>query len=272
MLTFQRLTVFILIFILTFSAPYLAAAASIEITPAVKASLDKTIAAADRNKAAQITRLYNDFIALNDQNVINEGQIKYLHDANEQSLLLLNKQMKKIDADKINRLDAQVKQARDRYKPLLESYTSVNKQINLARVIGNKTLISFLTSKADVLRPATQLARDDINRKEANLADAKKSSAKTVSIIRSTLDEIDPIKVKIKSENSSSSASKKALSSVWKTFTKSVNKANPSGTANALSGTISLYRELVERKQKIINLENKVNDLIAKAREQIPVE
>jgi hypothetical protein len=272
MITVQRLTVSILIFMLTITAPNMASAASIEITPAVQASLDKTTAAADRNKAAQITRLYNDFIALNNQNRINEEQIKYLHNSNEQSLLLLNKQIKKIDADKINRLDAQVKQARDLYKPLLASYTSVNKQISLARMIRNKTLISFLTSKADALRPATQLAREDINRKEANLADAKKSSAKTVRIIKSTLDEIDPIKVKIKSETSSSSASKKALSSVWKTFTKSVNKVNPSGTADALSGTISLYREIVDRKQKIINLEKKVNDLIAKAKEQIPVE
>jgi hypothetical protein len=272
MITVQRLTVFILIFMLCFTAPNMAFAASIVITPAVQASLDKTTAAADRNKAAQITRLYNDFIALNNQNGINEGQIKYLHDSNGQSLLLISKQMKNIDADKINRLDALAKQARALYKPMLATYTSVNKQISMARMIGNKTLISYLTSKADALRPATQLAREDIKMKEANLADAKKSSAKTVRTIRSTLDEIDPIKVKIKSESSSSSASKKALSTVWKSFTKSVNKVNPSGTADALSGSISLNREIVDRQQKIINLEKKVNDLIAKAKEQIPVE
>jgi hypothetical protein len=272
MITVQRLTVFILIFMLTFTAPNLAFAASIEITTAVQASLAKTTAAADRNKAAQITRLFNDFIALNDQNGNNEKQIKYLHDSNQQTQLLLHKQIKKIDADKIYRLDAQVKQARTLYKPLLATYTSINKQISLARIIRNKTLISFLTSKADAVRPATQLAREDIKMKEANLADARKSSAKTVRTIRSTLDEIDPIKVKIKSETSSSSASKKALSSLWKTFKKSVNKVNPSGAADALSGSISLYREIMDRQQKIINLEKKVNDLIAKAKEQIPVE
>jgi hypothetical protein len=143
MITIQRLTVFILTIILTFTAPNMASAASIEITPAVQASLDKTTAAADRNKAAQITRLFNDFIALNNENGSNERQIKYLRDSNEQSLLHLNKQMKQIDADKINRLDAQVTQARAIYKPLLATYTSINKQISLARMIGNKTLISF---------------------------------------------------------------------------------------------------------------------------------
>jgi hypothetical protein len=50
MITVQRLTVSILIFILTFTAPNMASAASIEITPAVQASLDKTTAAADRIK------------------------------------------------------------------------------------------------------------------------------------------------------------------------------------------------------------------------------
>jgi hypothetical protein len=250
----------------------MASAASIEITPAVQASLDKTTAAADRNKAAQITRLFNDFIALNNENGSNERQIKYLHDSNEQSLLLLNKQMKQIDADKINRLDVQVTQARAIYKPLLATYSSINKQISWARMIGNKNLISSLISKADAVRPATQLAREDINMKAAKLADAKKNSAKTVRTIRSTLDEIDPIKVKIKSETSSSSASKKALSTVWKSFTKSVNKVNPSGTADALTGSISINREIVDRQQKIINLEKKVNDLIAKAKEQIPVD
>jgi hypothetical protein len=180
--------------------------------------------------------------------------------------------MKQIDADKINRLDVQVTQARAIYKPLLATYSSINKQISWARMIGNKNLISSLISKADAVRPATQLAREVINMKAAKLADAKKNSAKTVRTIRSTLDEIDPIKVKIKSETSSSSASKKALSTVWKSFTKSVNKVNPSGTADALTGCISINREIVDRQQKIINLEKKVNDLIAKAKEQIPVD
>jgi hypothetical protein len=260
----------LIVIMLGAAVPGAAAAAALELTPTAKTAYDKMLAAADPALNRVISGLYSEHLELQKQAADRENRIKSLHTGNEETLAVLRKQIKQIDADKLKQLDMQVKQARERYKPLFALYTSLNQQIAAAKPLKNKELNALLRMQADSIKDAVQLARADIRIKEAALKTAKESAASTIKRIRGTLDEIDPVKVRIKAEKSSVSRVQKSISPVWKGFTQAVKKGDAKGTQNMLETVVALSRQIIVVKQRIHTLEFKISEIINKAKAQIP--
>ncbi|QYR21471.1 hypothetical protein KZ483_28070 [Paenibacillus sp. sptzw28] len=260
----------LIVIMLAAAVPAAAAAAALELTPTAKSAYDKMLAAADPALSGQIRSLYNEHLDLQRQAAERDNRIQSLHKVNEETLTALRKQIKLIDTDKLNRLDQQAKQARERYKPLFALYTSLNQQIAAAKPLKNKELNAVLRMQADSVQSAIQLARADIRLKEAALKTAKESAAKTIKLIRGTLAEIDPVKARIKAEKSSVSSIQKSVSPVWKGFTQAVKKNDVKGACNMLASVVSQSRQIVVLKQRVHTLESKISEIINKAKAQIP--
>jgi hypothetical protein len=245
-------------------------AAAVEITTTVRAALGKIAASAGGALASRLNTQFNDFLALDEQDRIWDGKIQALHYNNTDTLLTLRKQIKLIDADKLSRLEAHVKQARDRYQPLFTLYASLNQQITAAKPLRNKQLNAILRSQADVMRVSVQLARQDIRSKEAALQAAKTNRAVTVKRIKDTLDRIDPLHIRIQAEKSAAASPKKRLSAEWTDFTRTVTKGDAKRANDSLTALIPLARQLVEQKQKQYTLETKIADILRTAKAQLP--
>lgn len=251
-------------------APTAITAASLELSASMKTALGKMTAAADSSLKGKINTLYSDLLNLQEQDQNWDARIKTLHYKNEETLIVLRRQIKQIDADKLNKLEIQVNQTRDRYKPLFALYTSLNKQIAAAKPLKNKVLNAMLRLQADSMKTVYQLARQDIRTKENALKAAKDSAAKTIKKIRETLADIDPINVQIKAERSATNTPRKRVSTEWINFKYAVKKSDAKSTLDSLTTLVPLSHQIVYQKQKIHTLEKKISDTILKAKAQIP--
>lgn len=248
--------------------PVSVAAATIELTTPIKVSFDKTTTSANTQTATKLVTLYRELGSLLEQDRNSESKIKSLHYRNEEALIALRKQIREIDADKLSKLEAQVKQTKERYEPLFALYASVNEQIRAAKYLKNKTLNALLRAEADGMRPAILLARQDIKNKEVELKAAKVSTAKTIKSARETLAAIDPLKVQVKSQRSAASLPRKSLSPAWTNFKYAIKKSEAKGTLDALETLVMLSRQIAEQQQKIYLLEVKISDIIDRTKTQ----
>ncbi len=246
-----------------------AAAATVELTVPVKTAFDKTAASADSPTAAKLNSLYQDLGTLLGQDRDIETKIKALHYNNEETLIALRKQIRVINADKLSKLEAQVKLTKDRYKPLFEAYASVNKQITIARSLKNKTLNALLRTQADALKLSVQYAREDIRAKEAPLKEAKEATSRLIKAARETLAGIDPLKVQIKAQRSAASLPRASLSPVWTNFKYAIKQNEAKSALDSLGTLVMLSRQIVDQQQKIYALEVKITDIIVKTKAQI---
>ncbi|MBW7456585.1 hypothetical protein K0U00_21330, partial [Paenibacillus sepulcri] len=183
---------------------------------------------------------------------------------------LVRKQITAINAVKRSQLEAQVKQTRDKYEPLFTMYTALNKQISAARALNSKTYSSILRSQADIVQSAVQLARADIKIKESALKAVKDSTSQTAKKIRATLDEADPLRARISAEKSAMSTPKKLITEFGKNLNQAIKQKSASGVLASLNSMVTTARQLGEQNKKILDLEKKVSDVIAKAKGQIP--
>ncbi|MDB5054731.1 MAG: hypothetical protein JWM44_2781 [Bacilli bacterium] len=252
----KRLAVLLTALILVIAAPTDLMAASIEFTVPLKSALDKTIAAADNTSKGKMNLLYSNLIALQEQDQNEDESIKTIQYGNEEALIMLRKQIKQINADKISKLGNELKQTQDRYNPMFALYNSLN---------------TLFGSQANGMKAAVQLARYDIRTKQNSLNALKENTAKTIRSIRGILADIDPIEVQIKAERSESNTPRKRISSVWESFKQTVKKNDTKSTMDSLSTLVSISHQIVDHKQKIHNLENKISEIIAKAKSQIPL-
>ncbi|MBP1994052.1 hypothetical protein [Paenibacillus eucommiae] len=261
----------VLLFSLTLMVTaFVPTAAAIEFTAAVKTALDKTTAAANSATASKINTLYSELITLQTQDRSWDDKIKAIHYKNEEAIILLRKQIKLIDAEKLSKLEIQVNQTRERYKPLFALSTSINQQIKTAKSLKNKNLNTFLQAQATSIKIAVQLARQDIKAKESALKSAKDSTAKTIKRLRGMLAETDPIHVQIKAERSKITVPKKNISTEWKNFNQAIKKSNATSSLNSLTSLVTHSRQVNGYKQKIHTLELKIGDIIIAARAQLP--
>ncbi|MFC5653135.1 hypothetical protein ACFPYJ_29295 [Paenibacillus solisilvae] len=268
-ITVRRLTILLLAVLAGIAVPTSILAASMEFTSTIKTAWDKTLAKSDSTMKAGLNVLYSDFTALKVSDQTADGQIKTIHYANEQAELELRKQIKLIDAAKLQQLEQQVQAARDRYKPLFETYNSVNQQITAARLLKDKRLNAFLRSQADGLKIAVQLARQDIKVKEDALKAAKALASQKIKKLRDVLAGADPLEIEIRAQKSAVSSSKKQASTSWTTFTQTVRKLDASGTYQTFSSVIRYNRQITAQKQNIQTLEKRISDIIAKAKKQL---
>ncbi|UVI30755.1 hypothetical protein [Paenibacillus spongiae] len=246
------------------------ASAAISISSTFQSSLDKTLAAADGTMSSKISSQYKDFASLQQEDARWDASIKAIHYQNEEAESLLRKQIKLIDAAKIDKLELQVKQTRERNKKLLDLYASLNRQIAASRSIGTKEMTSMLRSQAEALKPAVQLARQDIRNKEDALKAAKANAARMMKKIRAALDETDPLVIRIKAERSSTDIPKKSLAAEWKKAGNAVKKRDAAATLASLTTSVSLTRQIIEQKRKIHTLETKIAAVIQQAKSQLP--
>lgn len=267
----SRLHVILLfIIMLMIIAPTVVLAAPAQLSATAKSALEKVISNTDAKVASSLRLQYSSLLTAQEQELVWDAKVKTLHYQNEEALIIILKQIKLMDSDKLNKLDTQVKQTKERYKPLFDSYTSLNQQIKVARILKNKKLNSLLRSQADVMKIAVQLARQDIRNKEDLFIKAKDTKAKAVMKLRSALSDIDPIKVKIKSERSRIDKPKQRFNSEWKTLNSSLKKGDAKSILNALSSLIVIAKQVNEHKVTIYGYEKKINDILLSVKARIP--
>ncbi|TVY01385.1 hypothetical protein [Cohnella terricola] len=245
------------------------AAATIELTSSVKVPFDKTVAAADKTTAEKLNSLYGELAALLKEDNDTEAKIKALHYKNEEIAIALRKQIREIDAAQLAKLATQVQQAKARYKPLLDSYSALNKQISAAKTLKNKTLNSTLRTQADLMKPLVQLAREEIKTKEAAHKSAKTAAAKKIKAARDSLAAVDPLKVQIKAQRNAVGSVRDSRSPVWSNFKSAGKKSDIQGTQSSLTSLVSLSRQIATQQQKIYALEVKIADILSRTQSQI---
>jgi hypothetical protein len=251
--------------------PTPAMAGPIEITASIKSSLDKTVANASRTQADKINTLYNELQALQTQEQEWDVKIKALHAANKETSTALRKQIKQIDEAKLDQLEADLTSTRERYKSLFSLYSSLNKQIDTARLQKNKALTAALRFQASLLKIPVKLGHMDIAAKESARKTAKSSATQSMKKIRGTLDDIDPINVQIKAKQDAIKTIEAGVSPVWKAFKQVVKKEETTSVLDTLASMVSLSRQINEEHQKVFDLETKVSGILSTAKEQIVV-
>ncbi|MDR9854421.1 hypothetical protein RJP21_12485 [Paenibacillus sp. VCA1] len=244
------------------------AAASMQWSSSQQNAVDRAVAS-DAGLRVQLSTLYRTFTDLQEQLRKADQEINALHYKNEEIKSNLTKQIKLIDADKIAKLEAAAKQAKDKYKPLFSMYTSLNQQIQTASKLKNKQLSSALKTQADTMKVAVQIAKADIKNKEQALAAAKTKRTAAQKKIRGIMASADPLRIRIKAEKSTASSLNKNVSPMWRNVTQSVKGGNGKQIYNTLNTLVSQLRQVQAQKQKILSLENQIGGILQNAKSQL---
>lgn len=245
-------------------------AATLQFTDAVKASLTKTAEVAGGAKQTKLMKQYDDLASLQKQASDWDSKTSTLHYSNEALLSSLRKKIKDIDADKIIKLENQVKQTKAKYQPLFNTYSSLTKQATAAKSLKDKTLYKVLRAEADALKITVDLARQDIRAKETTLKTAKSDRSKKAAQVRSILAEIDPFTTKIKSERSLQSTPNKNISTEWLNFKGAAKKGDADRSGDSLARLLTLSGQVTTYKQNMYNLEVKISTVLGRAKLQLP--
>lgn len=243
--------------------------AAVTVSATTKKAFDKTLEAAEGDTKTKLMKQYNEFVSLQERERESEARIKTLHYKNDDAESAVRKQMYEIDAKKIAQLEAQLQQTRDKHQPLFDAYKSINQQKSIASALGSKELVSALKVQAEAMKIPLQLARDDIKAKDLLLKEAKKARTDKIAKIRKILSEIDSVEIKMKAEKSSESVYKKKVSSEWSYFMLHVKNKNPKAASASLGMLVSFSSKIVEQKTRLHELEQKITDIITKAKSQI---
>jgi len=249
----KRFIMLLLIAVLSATAPLSVSAASLTLSTTAKTNLDRMAAKADPTLGADILRLYGEFLAVQEQDRSRDAQIKALQYANEESRLALQKQMKQLDADKISKLQAQVDQAQKRYKPLFDLYGAMSAKLK----------------PASGLKLSVDLARTDIRLKRAALKSAKDSAAAKVKLSRETLSDKDPIEVQIKAKRSAANFPKRQLAAEWTSLGAAIKQNDARSAYASLSSLVLLSKQIVQLKQQIYALEQKIGEITKQAKARL---
>jgi hypothetical protein len=246
-----------------------ASASPTVITASVQASFDLTAAAAESAVRVRLKSQYSELSLLSAQYDSREIQIRALHDQNAESLIVVREAIKNIDQASVARLTAAVSSAKERYQPLFDQYSALNKRIALLKGLKDKTLNSVLKAQSEAMKLLVQLARQEIRDKEALLKAAKDTRTKRVAAARKILAGIDSPQISIKSQKSAASALNKRLTADWSDFKAAVRKQNSVLAGQSLSSMVSGYRQIAASKLKIIELEQKIAAIITATHKQI---
>lgn len=245
------------------------AASTTELTPSVQAAFDLTVATAEGSARVKLNSLYNDLSTLKLQYDQREEQIRILHYNNEQALIVVRQQIKSIDLEAVTRLEASVKSYKQRYQPLFDQYSALNKRISIAKNLKDKTLNTVMRAQGDAMKVLVQLARQEISNKQNQLNAAKKTRTQKMAEARKTLSGIESPQITIKSNKSVITSLNKRVSADWTDFKAAIRKQNLTLTTQSLSSLVSGYRQIATHKQKIIELEQKISTIISNTKRQI---
>ncbi|CAG7645588.1 hypothetical protein ACFQI7_25885 [Paenibacillus allorhizosphaerae] len=269
MKNYKWITASLVAFMLASPISGTATAAQATITASVKTSLDK-IAKSDHAQADQVRTRYNELLALQSEEKDWDAKIKSLHAENQKTLTEVNKQIKQIDSDKIAPLEEVLAQAKERYKPLIAHYTSLNKQISEAGKLKNKELSSMLRLQANTLKIPVQFARLDVQIKESTLREAKDAAANKMKDIRGTLTGIDSANAQIKTSKNTIKNAESEAAQALNALKQALKNGDVSRVSDTLASLVSLSRQIVKEKQTVFNLESKISNIVSAAKAQLP--
>ncbi|BFH11853.1 hypothetical protein WJ0W_000109 [Paenibacillus melissococcoides] len=244
-------------------------AASAELSATAKAAFDKMVAAADRSQADKLTQLYQELSQFETAEREWQEKTKRLHYDNAEALAGIRQQLKRLHEEKLKRLDSQVQEAKKKYQPLFDAYSALNKQISAAKIWKNKQLNAALRLQHTGMKPLVQTAREDIRRRQAALKSARQARTDAAKRVRQTLSAIDTVKVQIKKAKSAASTCKSRLSATRSTLTQAARKGDANASLKALISMTASSRQRNERTRQVFQLEQKIGDIIQKARTQL---
>lgn len=246
-----------------------ASAATAVLTPGIQSALEMTAATADTSTRSRLTGQYSDLSVLIAQYDSREEQIRKLHDNNTQALIAVRSRIKEIDQQAVTLLTQSVSSTKQRYQPLFDQYIALNRRISLLKGLKDKTLNTVLRTQADAMKIVVQLARQEIRDKEAQLKAAKESRSKKVAAAKKTLAGIESPQEMIKSQKSVAASLNKRILADFSDFKSAIRKQNPLPASQALSSLVTGYRQINAVKQKIIEHEQKIANVIADTSKQI---
>jgi len=245
------------------------AAVNVELTATTKTAFERTKAKAAPQLQTKLANQLSDLNVLGRQAEYWEDKAKATRKRHTDTQAAVRKQTKDIDAARIAKLEQQVKDAKAKYEPLFSAYTALNKRIATSRSLGTKELTAVLRTQADVMQPATQLARSIIREKEQALKDAKAERAKKAERVRGILAEIDPVKVRISAEQSAMKAPRTRIESEWKNFKLAVKNTDPSRTSDSLTYLVADLKLIVAHSRTIDELEQRIVGIVTRAQAQL---
>jgi peptidoglycan hydrolase CwlO-like protein len=254
---------------LALSAPVTVSAATV-MTDTVKAALEKTIAEADRTQAGKLSSLYSELVTAQNQDEEWNSKLQALSAENKTTLASLTKQIKQIDAGKLDQLENEAARTRERYAPLLARYTLLNKQLETARSLGQKEISRLLNLQIATLKIPVQIARMTIKAQDDAWKTGKEQAAKSAKKVRSQLDDIEPLHAQIKAKQSAVKTIESGASPVWSAFKKAVKQKDAKNAQSSLSSIVSLTRQVNDEKRNLYNLETKISKILSAAKGQLP--
>lgn len=265
----RRFIILLMVLTLITLSPLSVKAASLELSASAQSAFNAMLSTTDSSSAATLNKRYSEIVNLQRQFVEWDKKIDNIYFINEETIINLQKQIKQIDEDKLNKLDTQLKQTRERYKPLFTLYSALNQQITIANKVKNKELSAALRSQVNSMKVAVQMARIDVSNKVRTLQSAKNQTAQTKKSLRNMLEAKNPIKVQIKAAKSTLSASTKKLSSETTLFKQVVKKGQVNNTLHSLERLMSYCQQISTLKESIYTLENKITAIHTKVKSQI---
>src|SRR4051794_1559712 len=114
---YQKLLMLMLAIMLIAAFPNTAIAAMDALHIPIKSALEKIKISADSTIKSKLNLLYLDLLTSQEQVQAWDEKIKTIHYKNEEDFILLLQQIKRIDIEKLDRLKAELKKTKDRYKP-----------------------------------------------------------------------------------------------------------------------------------------------------------
>jgi hypothetical protein len=253
----------------TGSAVPAGAAAAPELTATQQKAFDKTAAAADSALAARLRKLHAEYTSLKTQSQAWEQKIASAHSRNTADRDDLLKRIRLVDAAKLASLKKDAEDTRNRHQKLFDLYQTVNAQLKTARQLKSKTLVSVLTLQAGGMKIPVQLARQEIKAKEEAYQSARKAADAKMKKLRNALAAADPIWARIRASKSALKAPSDSRRTVWNAYTKSLGKQDAKSACDFLASVNALTRQILERQQKICELEEKVAAIIRDTENQL---
>ena len=253
----------------SWSHPVFAAEPALTVTQ--KKNWDQTLAEADTPTRNRLQREFADFESLMQISRDLDRKIREIQKQNAVKEAILRKEIRKVDEARLARLKAEADQTKAKYQKLLNQYSTVNKQLESARKLKNKTLISLYQAQADVLKIPVQLAKQEIKAKEDAYQNAKRSANDKIGKLRDTLSGIDPVKAQIRSAKSALKPPQDSRWTAWKSFTSTLTKThrNPKTAASLLASVNDATRQIIRLQHQIYTLESKTAEILRKTELQM---
>lgn len=250
---------------MTMTAVPVIEAAGFELSITGKKMLEQTKTSATASVVQAIGKQEASLVSLQQKDGTITQQNSAIYYENKEAEAKLRARLKQHDADKITQLSQDVVNTKKRYEPLFTLYSSLTKELALARKIKNKELTASVKKQVDTTKIAVTLAKEDIRNKQAKLTAAKKTRDEAVKKVKTKLAEKDPLQVQIKSAKSNVSAIKKRFSTEMKNFNVIVKKKEGAEVLASITKLSTIAGEVVAQKEKIYSLETKVKQVISSA-------